>query len=268
MGIVNVTPDSFSDGGAFLEPEAALARCRALVLEGADIVDLGAESTRPGASPVSTEQELARLAPLLERLPEAALTARISIDTSKAAVARAAIEAGAQIVNDVTALRGDPQMGALIADSGVECCLMHMQGDPQTMQRDPHYEDVVGEVKAFLEERLRYATSVGIAEERIVLDPGIGFGKSTAHNLELLRRLEELLQLGRPLLVGTSRKGFLGSLAAYARGLRDALPSEERLPGTIASCVLAFERGATIFRVHDVAAVGDALAVATATLRG
>ena len=267
MGIVNVTPDSFSDGGEFLDPDAALAHCRELAREGAQILDVGGESTRPGAASVSAEEELARVLPLLEGLAHADIGTRVSIDTSKAPVARAAIAAGAQVVNDVTALRGDPQMAGVIADSGVECCLMHMLGEPRTMQREPRYEDVVTEVKAFLAERLRFAVGAGIAEERITLDPGIGFGKTVEHNLELLRRLDELLELGRPLLVGTSRKTFLGVLAARARGLQEPLEPDRRLPGTIASCVLALERGARVFRVHDVGPVGDALAVAAATLR-
>ncbi len=267
MGIVNVTPDSFSDGGEFLDPDAALAHCRELVREGARILDVGGESTRPGAASVSAEQELARVLPLLEGLAQADIGTRVSIDTSKAPVARAAIAAGAQIVNDVTALRGDPEMAGVVADSGVECCLMHMLGEPRTMQREPRYEDVVAEVKSFLAERLRFAVAAGIAEERITLDPGIGFGKTVEHNLELLRRLDELLELGRPLLVGTSRKTFLGVLAARARGLQEPLEPDRRLAGTIASCVLALECGARVFRVHDVGPVGDALAVAAATLR-
>jgi len=268
MGIVNVTPDSFSDGGRFLDPDAALAHCRALVADGADILDVGGESTRPGAEPVTVQEELARVLPVLERVRAAALPVRLSIDTSKAPVARAAISAGASIVNDVSALRADPEMAAVVADGGVECCLMHMLGEPRTMQRDPRYEDVVDAVKAFLEERLRFAVAAGISEERIVLDPGIGFGKTAEHNLELLRRLDELLALGRPLLVGTSRKRFLGALAAAAHGLAEPLAPAQRLPGTIASCVLALERGARVFRVHDVAAVVEALAVAAATLGG
>jgi dihydropteroate synthase len=264
---VNVTPDSFSDGGRFLDRDAALAHCRELALQGAEILDVGGESTRPGAVAVSAEEELQRVLPLLEGLAHADLGARVSIDTSKAPVARAAIAAGARMVNDVTALRGDPEMAGVIADSDVECCLMHMLGEPRTMQSEARYGDVVAEVKAFLEERLHFAVGCGIAEEHIVLDPGIGFGKTVAHNLELLARLDELLELGRPLLVGTSRKTFLGVLAARARGLEQPLAPERRLPGTIASCVLALERGARVFRVHDVGAVGDALAVAAATLR-
>ncbi len=267
MGIVNVTPDSFSDGGQLLDPEAALAHCRELVAQGAGILDVGGESTRPGAPPVDAREELARVLPLLERVQQARLAALVSIDTSKATVARAAIAAGAGMVNDVTALRGDADMAALVADSGVECCLMHMQGEPRTMQREPQYGDVVDEVRAFLEERLGFAVAAGVAEERIVLDPGIGFGKTLEHNLELLRRLDELTSIGRPLLVGTSRKGFLGVLVARARGLGQPPEPQLRLAGTIASCVLALERGARIFRVHEVGPVADALAVAAATLR-
>ena len=268
MGVVNVTPDSFSDGGEFIAPSAAVARCRALVDEGADIVDLGAESTRPGAEPVGELEELRRLEPVLAALAAEPPGARISIDTAKASVASAAIAAGAEIVNDVTALRGDEAMAGIVAETGVDVCLMHMLGEPRTMQLEPRYEDVVADVKAFLEERLEFACSQGIAQERIWLDPGIGFGKTTAHNLELLRRLGELAALGRPLVIGTSRKSFLGRIAAQARGSDEPLPASERLPGTIATCVIALERGAEVFRVHDVRAVGDALAVAAASLRG
>jgi dihydropteroate synthase len=268
MGIVNVTPDSFSDGGRFLVPDAALAHARELAAEGAEILDVGGESTRPGAEPVSPGEELRRVLPVLEGLAEAAPGAQLSIDTTKAQVARAAIAAGAQLVNDVSALRGDPGMAELIAASGVECCLMHMLGEPRTMQRDPRYEDVVDEVRAFLEERLEFAVAAGIPEQRIMLDPGIGFGKTLAHNLELLRRLSELAGLGRPLVVGTSRKGFLGVLGARAHGHEQPLEPTRRLPGTIATSVLAFERGASVLRVHDVAPVAEALAVAAATLSG
>jgi len=267
MGIVNVTPDSFSDGGEFLDRDAALEHCRALVADGADILDLGGESTRPGAAPVDADEELARVLPVLEGVRDAALETQLSIDTSKAAVAHAAIAAGAGIVNDVSALRADPEMAGVIASSGVECCLMHMLGEPRTMQRDPRYEDVVDDVKAFLEERLGFAVEAGIREQRVMLDPGIGFGKTTEHNLELLRRLDELVSIGRPLLVGTSRKSFLGTLAAAAQGRAEPPAPSQRLPGTLATCVLALERGARVFRVHDVAEVSQALAVAAATLR-
>jgi len=340
MGIVNVTPDSFSDGGRYLDLDAAVAHGLELVGQGADILDVGGESTRPGAEPVAPAEELRRVVPVVEALAarggaaseaasgaaaccagaaamgeaaaarkegaegdftfsvdrefaehppfgtntppsgvsDAALLAaehpssrpehppsrparipsrpehppfRISIDTSKASVARAALAAGGSLVNDVTALRGDPQMAEVLARAGCSCCLMHMRGEPRTMQRRPRYEDVVGEVKAFLEARMRFAVAAGIAEERILLDPGIGFGKTAEHNFELLRRLDELTALGRPVLIGTSRKSFLGSA---------------RLEGTIATNVLALERGARVFRVHDVAPVAAALASAAATL--
>jgi dihydropteroate synthase len=259
MGVVNVTPDSFSDGGLFLDPGAAIAHGLALVEEGAEILDVGGESTRPGAQPVAEAEELRRVGPVVEGL--AGSGAQISIDTSKASVARAALEAGAALVNDVTALRGDPEMAAVVAQSGAECCLMHMRGEPRTMQRGggPQYEDVVAEVKAFLDERLAFAVGEGISEGLVLLDPGIGFGKTLEHNLQLLRRLDELAALGRPLVVGTSRKSFLGRILPEAT-------IAERLPGTIATCVLAYERGASVLRVHDVAPVRAALAVAAATL--
>jgi dihydropteroate synthase len=263
MGIVNVTPDSFSDGGAHLDADAAVAHGLQLAREGAQILDVGGESTRPGAEPVALEEELRRVLPVVERLAEGALafakTAQpppfqVSIDTSKAAVARAALAAGGSLVNDVTALRGDPEMAGVVAGAGCDCCLMHMRGEPRTMQSEPRYEDVVGEVKAFLEERLAFAVASGIGEERILLDPGIGFGKTRAHNLELLRRLDEIVAIGRPVLIGTSRKSFLGG--------------GDRLAATIATNVLAFKRGARVFRVHDVAAVAAALRVTAATLTG
>jgi dihydropteroate synthase len=254
MGVVNVTPDSFSDGGAFEDPAAAIAHGRRLAAEGAAILDIGGESTRPGAEPVPVEEELRRVIPVVEGLAGA----RISIDTMKLAVAKAAVEAGASYVNDVTAFRNDPDLASFVADRGLDCCLMHMLGEPRTMQADPRYDDVVDDVKAFLLERMEFAVGAGVREERIQLDPGIGFGKTLGHNLELLRRLDELTDLGRPLVIGTSRKSFLGKLTG-----RDVT---ERVPGTIATCVLALERGATVFRVHDVAEVADALKVAAATL--
>jgi len=257
MGVVNVTPDSFSDGGAFEDVAAAVAHGRRLVAEGAGIVDVGGESTRPGAAPVDARDEQARVVPVVEGL--AAAGARISIDTMKLAVAQAAVAAGATYVNDVTAFRHDPDLAGLVADRGLDCCLMHMLGEPRTMQDAPHYEDVVSDVKAFLEERMRHAIAAGVPESRIQLDPGIGFGKTLEHNLELLRRLGELTALGRPLVIGTSRKSFLGRITG-----RDVT---ERVHATVATSVMAFERGARVFRVHDVAATADALAVAAATLR-
>ena len=258
MGIVNATPDSFSDGGLYLDGEAAVRHGLQLAREGAAILDVGGESSRPGAEPVDEAEEMARVLPVVERL--AAAGGRVSVDTTKLAVARAALAAGATIVNDVSAFRFDPGMAELVAEAGAGCCLVHMRGEPRTMHHDPSYADVVSEVKAFLEERLAFATAAGIDEERIWLDPGIGFGKNLEHNLELLRRLEEIVAIGRPVVVGTSRKSFLGKLAG-------GKPAEERLPGTIATNVLALERGASIFRVHDVGPVVDALAVTAATVR-
>ena len=262
MGIVNVTPDSFSDGGEFLDAGAAIAHAIELESQGAGILDIGGESTRPGAQPVSAGEELERVLPVLEGVRRQA-HAEISIDTSKAVVARAAVGAGAGIINDVSALRADPEMAAVVADSGVRCCLMHMLGEPRTMQEHPRYADVVDDIRAFLEERLEFAVAAGIREERIILDPGIGFGKTTAHNLELLMRLGEIASLGRPVLVGTSRKSFIGRILGEPGG--EAVPAEHRLAGTIATNVIALERGASIFRVHDVAPVRDALALAAAT---
>jgi dihydropteroate synthase len=259
MGVVNVTPDSFSDGGQYLDPDAAVARGAELVGEGASILDIGGESTRPGALAVGAGEEMRRVLPVLEGLAEAGIDALLSVDTSKAQVAARALEAGATFVNDVTALRADPEMASVVAAGGADCCLMHMLGDPRTMQDDPRYGDVVDEVKAFLEERLHFALGQGIAEERIVLDPGIGFGKTVAHNLELLRRLDELVALGRPVLVGSSRKSFIGRLTDR--------PVDDRVAGTIATNVLAYVGGAQIFRVHDVGPVHDALTVAAATVR-
>ncbi len=260
MGVVNVTPDSFSDGGQWLDPAAAIAHGRELAAEGAAILDVGGESTRPGAEPVGEAEELRRVIPVIERLA-AAGGAAISIDTTKAAVARAALAAGASYVNDVTALRADPALAAVVAEAGCDCCLMHMQGSPRTMQEHPHYDDVVGEVVAFLEERVAFALAAGIAAERIQVDPGIGFGKTLEHNLELLRRLNEIAALGHPVVVGVSRKSFLGRITG-----REV--ASERVAATVAANVLAYERGASVFRVHDVAPTVDGLRVASATLRG
>jgi len=256
MGVVNVTPDSFSDGGLYLDPAAAISHGRELAAAGAEILDVGGESTRPGAEPVAAEEELRRVVPVIEALRD--LDCEVSVDTSKAAVAAAALDAGATIVNDVTALRGDPEMAPLCAERGATVVLMHMLGEPRTMQEDPRYGDVVAEVKAFLAKRLQAATAAGIAEERVWLDPGIGFGKTAAHNMELLRRLGELRELGRPLVIGTSRKSFIGKV--------NGSPADERLGGTIASSVLAAAEGAEVLRVHDVAEMRQALAVAAAIL--
>jgi dihydropteroate synthase len=256
MGIVNVTPDSFSDGGAYLEHDAAVAHGLALLADGADLLDVGGESTRPGAAPVGAAEERRRVVPVIERL--AGTGAVLSVDTSKAAVADAALAAGAAYVNDVTALRGDPDMAAVVTARGARVCLMHMQGEPRTMQDDPRYDDVVDDVRAFLEARIEAAVAAGIPLDRIDVDPGIGFGKTVEHNLELLRRLDELVAIGRPLVLGASRKAFLGRITG-----RDAA---HRVPATLATLVLGLERGASVFRVHDVAPARDALAVAAATL--
>ena len=256
MGVVNVTPDSFSDGGLHLDPTAAVDHGRRLAADGADVLDVGGESTRPGAAPVGAAEELRRILPVVEALVADA-GPLVSADTAKAVVARAALEAGAGLVNDVTALR-DPDMAETVARSGALLCLMHMRGEPRTMQDDPRYDDVVSDVKAFLEERLAVAVAAGVPESHVWLDPGIGFGKTLEHNLELLRRLDEIVAIGRTVVVGTSRKSFLGTLTGR--------PPDERVPGTIATSVLAYERGARVFRVHDVREVADALKVATATV--
>jgi dihydropteroate synthase len=252
MGIVNVTPDSFSDGGLLFDPAAAATEAWGMLDYGAAIVDVGGESTRPGSEGVSAEEELRRIEPVLESLSGAP----VSVDTAKAAVARRALELGVELVNDVTALRGDPELAGVVADAGAYLCLMHMQGEPRTMQLHPTYDDVVADVAAFLEERLAFAVAQGIPEERICLDPGFGFGKTVEHNLELLRRLDELTALGRPLLVGLSRKSTLGRL------LGDPEAKVGSDAASVGAAVAAFERGASIFRVHDVRAHVEALAVA------
>ena len=261
MGVVNVTPDSFSDGGLWLDAQAAIAHGAAMHEQGAAILDIGGESTRPGAESVSEQEERRRVVPVIEGLRSAAPRAQISVDTSKLAVARAALDAGATYVNDVTAFRHDPGIAALVAEAGVDCCLMHMQGEPRTMQDSPRYDDVVSEVAAFLQERAAFAISEGIAPERIQLDPGIGFGKTLEHNLELLRRLGEIAALGFPVVVGVSRKRFLGAITG-----RDV--AADRVAATVAANVLAYERGAAVFRVHDVEQTVDGLRVAAGTLRG
>lgn len=255
MGVVNVTPDSFSDGGQYLDPAAAIRHGEELLRDGASILDVGGESTRPGAEEVDQAEELRRVEPVVQAL---AGDATVSIDTSKLAVAEAALDAGASIVNDVTAFKHEPDMAGLCAERGVGVVLMHMPGNPRTMQDDPRYEDVVDDVKAFLVERMEFAVGQGIEEEQIWLDPGIGFGKTLEHNLELLRRLGELRDLGRPLVVGTSRKSFIGKV--------DGSDVEDRIGGSIASSVLAAAEGADVLRVHDVAEMAQALAVANAVL--
>jgi dihydropteroate synthase len=259
MGILNVTPDSFSDGGEWFGLDAAVQRGRVLAAEGAELVDVGGESTRPGSAGVAVDEELRRVVPVVEALAHGELAARVSVDTSKAAVARAALAAGASYVNDVTAFRGDPAMAALVAQAGCECCLMHMLGEPRTMQEDPRYDDVVDDVRAFLEERAAFAVAEGVKPERVHVDPGIGFGKTLEHNLQLLRRLDEIVSLGFPVMIGASRKSFLGRLT----GREDP---HDRVAATVATSVMALERGATLFRVHDVAANADGLRVAAATL--
>lgn len=255
MGVVNVTPDSFSDGGRYLDAEAAVAHGEQLLRDGAEILDVGGESTRPGAVEVDEAEELRRTEPVVAGLAD---LATVSIDTSKLAVAEAALDAGASIVNDVTALRRDPEMAALCAGRAAGVVLMHMPGNPRTMQDDPRYDDVVDDVKAFLAARMEFAVGEGVAEERIWLDPGIGFGKTVEHNLELLRRLGELRELGRPLVIGTSRKSFIGRI--------DGSGVDERLGGSIASSVLAAAEGADVLRVHDVTEMAQAMRVAEAVL--
>jgi dihydropteroate synthase len=257
MGVVNVTPDSFSDGGVNLDPVEAAASGRSMLAEGAAIVDVGGESTRPGSKAVGVEEELRRVVPVLERLAGAV---PLSIDTSKAQVARRALELGAELVNDVTALCGDPEMAETVAAADAYLCLMHMQGEPRTMQADPHYDDVVSEVAAFLEERLRTAVAAGVSENRICLDPGIGFGKTVEQNFELIRRLVELTALGRPVLVGFSRKSSLGKL------LGDPNATTGSTAASVGAAVAAYERGATILRVHDVREHVEALTAARAAL--
>jgi dihydropteroate synthase len=259
MGILNATPDSFSDGGQHLDVAAAAAHARAMADDGAAIIDVGGESTRPGATPVAVEDELARVAPVLEALRVGPAAAPTSIDTRHAAVAQVALDAGAVLVNDVSA-GADPSMLPLVAERGVGICLMHMQGEPGTMQDDPRYADVVAEVVAFLEGRMEAAVRAGVGEEAIVLDPGIGFGKTTAHNLALLTGLPRITALGRPVLVGVSRKGIIGALTG-----RDV---DERLAGSIGAGLAAVARGAAVLRVHDVSETVDALAAFAAIEEG
>jgi dihydropteroate synthase len=258
MGIVNVTPDSFFDGGRFCDPHRAVAHALRLVEEGADLLDIGAESTRPGALPVDVQEERRRLVPVVAAVAKA-VSVPISVDTSKAEVARAAIDAGAIMVNDVTALRGDSAMVDVVAQAGAGLVLMHMQGTPDTMQHAPRYDDVVGEVAQFLAERVRFAIDHGVAKDRIVVDPGIGFGKTLGHNLDLLANLRVFTELGYPLLVGPSRKGFIGQLTDQS--------VEERGWGTAGVVALAVEQGANILRVHDVGPMKDVAKVAVAIAR-
>ena len=254
MGVINVTPDSFSDGGVHLRTDAAVAAAWAMLEDGAAIVDVGGESTRPGSEGVSVDEELERVVPVLERLAGAP----VSIDTAKAQVARRALELGAELVNDVTALRGDSELAGVVADAGAYLCLMHMQGEPRTMQSNPTYDDVASEVASVLETRLAFAVDAGIAEERICLDPGIGFGKTVEQNFELIARLDVLLALGRPVLVGLSRKSSLG------RMLGDPEATTGSTAASVGAAVAAYDRGATILRAHDVREHVEALSVAAA----
>jgi dihydropteroate synthase len=256
MGVVNVTPDSFSDGGSFLWRDAAVTCAYGFLEEGAAIVDIGGESTRPGSEGVSLDEELRRVEPVLEALSGTP----VSIDTSKGEVARRALASGAVMVNDVTALRGDSEMAGIVAEADAYLCLMHMLGEPRTMQKSPRYGDVVSEVASFLEERLAFATDAGIPEEHICVDPGIGFGKTVEHNLELLARLDEIVALGRPVLVGASRKRFLG------RVLGDPDATTGPVAAGVAVAVIAYERGGSIFRAHDVREHVEALAAAQAVV--
>jgi dihydropteroate synthase len=257
MGILNVTPDSFSDGGEWFDYDEAVAHARDMAAAGAHILDVGGESTRPGADPVSVAEELRRVIPVITAARETG--AQVSIDTMKLEVATAAVDAGATYVNDVTAFRNEPELAAFVAERGCDCCLMHMLGEPRTMQDDPRYDDVVDDIRAFLEERATFAIDEGVPAQRIMVDPGIGFGKTLEHNLELIDRLDEIVAIGRPVVFGASRKSFLGKLTGRQ--------VDERLAGSIASNIIAYERGARVFRVHDVAPAVDALKVASATVR-
>ena len=259
MGVLNVTPDSFSDGGEFFGVEPGVAQAGKMFDEGAQVIDVGGESTRPGSDPVSPEEELSRVLPVMQGMLSARPDSIVSIDTYRSSVAEAALDAGARAVNDVTAL-GDPRMAGLMAERGCPIILMHMLGEPKSMQQHPRYEDVVREVRDFLAERAQQAIRAGVELENIILDPGIGFGKTPEHNLKLLKRLDSLVELGFPVLVGVSRKSFLGKIT----GSEDP---KSRLFGTVAANVLAYERGASLFRVHDVRANKEALAVAAAIRR-
>jgi dihydropteroate synthase len=256
MGVVNVTPDSFSDGGLYLDPAAAVVRVEEMGREGARIVDVGGESTRPGSLGITVDEELRRILPVLEGVAATGLSVPLSVDTSKADVARRALGLGAVMVNDITALRGDPGLAAVVAEHGALLCLMHMLGEPRSMQESPRYDDVVSEVAAFLEQRLVFAVEAGIPEERICLDPGIGFGKTTRHNIELLLGLRTIASLGRPVLVGVSRKRFLARITGDDVGIVGPLSA------SVAVAVLAYERGASIIRAHDVREHVEALEAA------
>ena len=259
VGALNVTPDSFSDGGDFLDPDRAVARAATMLDEGAHVIDVGGESTRPGSDPVSPDEEARRVIPVIRGLVADRPGAIVSIDTYRAGTAEAALNAGARVVNDVTALRGDPSMAGVVSEARCPVVLMHMRGEPKTMHRDPRYEDVVREVRDFLAGRAEHAVAAGVEEENLILDPGIGFGKTLEHNLMLLGHLDSLAELGFPVLVGASRKSFIGRITGVER-------AKERVFGTVAANVIACARGATFFRVHDVRANREALAVAWAAL--
>jgi dihydropteroate synthase len=261
MGVLNVTPDSFSDGGDFFDPERAAARAATMLDEGAQIIDVGGESTRPGSDPVSPEEEARRVVPVIREIMAERPDAIVSVDTYRSGTAEAALEAGARVVNDVTALRGDPRLADVVAGARCPVVLMHMLGEPKTMQSDPRYGDVVREVRDFLAARAEDAIAAGVEEENVILDPGIGFGKTLEHNLALLNDLDSIVELGFPVLVGASRKSFIGRIT----GVEEA---KDRLFGTVAASVIAYERGATLFRVHDVRANREALAVAGAVRHG
>ena len=252
MGVLNVTPDSFSDGGRWLDAKAAIRQARRMVRDGAHLIDVGGESTRPGAKAVPLKEELRRILPVVDALAKEGI--RVSIDTSKAGVAAAALAAGATMVNDVTALRGDRAMAGVCARAGAEVVLMHMKGSPQTMQRAPSYKDLIAEISGFFRKRLRFALRAGIARDKIFLDPGIGFGKRPEHNMQILRRLKDFAALGHPLVVGTSRKSFIG-------GILGGRPSSDRVFGTAATVAAAVLRGAAVVRVHDVREMSDVVRV-------
>lgn len=262
MGVLNVTPDSFFDGDAYPDAPSAAVHADEMVSAGAAIIDVGGESTRPGAQPVDGETEIMRTEPVIQMIHRAHPRVQISIDTMKPAVAQAALAAGATYVNDVSAFTHAPSLAGIVADAGADCCLMHMRGEPRTMQDDPHYDDVLDDVRAYLEQQMSFAINEGVREEKIQLDPGIGFGKTLAHNLKLLNGLDKIVALGRPVVIGVSRKSFIAKIAAGAGTTGEAV--EDRLPGTLAANVIALQRGATVFRVHDVAETAQALAVAAA----
>lgn len=258
MGVLNVTPDSFSDGGQHATTDAAAAHARAMTADGADLIDVGGESTRPGAEALTPAEEQRRVMPVLELLASEGIA--FSIDTYHADTARRAVALGACMINDITALRGDPGMAEVVGESGCACVLMHMLGTPQTMQQKPHYDDVIGDISRFFEERIRFALRFGIREDQIWLDPGFGFGKTPAHNLELLRRLGEFKRFGRPILIGTSNKSTIGAVLN--------LPVDERTEGTAATVAIGIANGADAVRVHDVKRMARVARMADAVVRG